>query len=534
MFKDPIVKYQVLLKINNAVIREHTRSGLFRLLAHEIGKLFHYDRFSINLFDSKTGELTYFGTAAGIHPREISEKRRPLAKGSIAHLVIKSKKPVFIYDLSQNPQLATAKWMVKAGLNSTLAYPMIIRDNILGSIHFSFKKVPPDIYELREFLNELSVQIAIGVDNMLSYNKLKGDIEELEREKRLLLDNSEETLPYFQEAFCYTSKAMTNIMRDIDIVAGTDSSVLITGETGTGKGHLARDIHNLSLRKDHLFMKVNCAALSPTLIESELFGHARGAFTGAELRRIGRFEMADRGTVFLDEIGELPQTMQVKLLQVIQDKSFERVGESTPISVDIRIIAASNQDLKARIQEKSFRSDLFYRLNTFHIQIPPLRERSEDIPLLVQHLSARQANRLRRPEIRFSPSAMNALGHYHWPGNVRELENIIERLIILRAGTVISGDDITNLLTTAEVSQGNRLFTKDEMEKQHIERALAQCNGLVGGPEGAAHLLGMKRTTLQYRMKKLGITHSSFWRPERNRILTMEPEREKDQAAFID
>jgi transcriptional regulator with GAF, ATPase, and Fis domain len=512
MLKDPVVKYQLLLKINNAVISQLTRNGLFRVLAAEISKLFHYDRFSINLFVPETGELTYFATAAGITPREISEKKRPLEKGSIAQLVIQSKKPVFIYDLSQNPQLATAKWMVQAGLNSTLAYPMIVRDKVLGSIHFSFKKVPPNIYELREFLNDLSVQIAIAVDNMLSYNELKGDIENLEREKRFLLDNGENSQKYTKDTFCYASKALTNIMRDVEIVAGTDASVLITGETGTGKGHLARHIHDLSLRKDHLYVKVNCAALAPTLIESELFGHARGAFTGADTKRAGRFEMADKGTIFLDEVGELPPAAQVKLLQVLQDRSFERVGESTPLFVDIRIIAASNQDLRQKIQEKTFRSDLFYRLNTIRIHIPPLRERTEDVPLLVNCFTARHAEKMRRPEVRYTASAVQALCHYAWPGNVRELENVIERLMILRAGTVISGEDIGNILVTSETLQDNRLLTKDEMEKRHIERALIRCSGIVGGTRGAAQLLGVRRTTLQYRMRKLGIDPSHFLR----------------------
>ena len=532
MLKDPVVKYQLLLKINNASISQLTRDGLFRVLAAEISKLFHYDRFSINLYDPDTGELTYFATAAGITPKEISEKKRPLEKGSVAQLVIQSRKPVFIYDLSQNPQLATAKWMVKAGLNSTLAYPMIVRDRVLGSIHFAFRKVPPNIYELREFLDDLSAQIALSVDNMLSYNKLKGDIENLEREKRFLLDSSDPSYQYSKDNFYYASQCITNIMRDIEIVAGTDAAVLITGETGTGKGHLARHIHNLSLRKDHLFVKVNCAALTPTLIESELFGHARGAFTGAESRRIGRFEMADKGTIFLDEIGELPMSVQVKLLQVLQEKTFERVGASTPLSVDIRIIAASNQDLKLKMQEKAFRSDLFYRLNTFHISIPPLRGRIEDIPLLVRCFTTKYAGKMRRPEVRFTPSAIEALCNYPWPGNVRELENVIERLIILRAGTVISRDDINHILQTSEATEGSRVLTKDEMEKKHIERALMQCNGMVGGLRGAAQLLGMKRTTLQYRMKKLGIDPSRFLRITERKMLP--PEQADDLSGFLD
>jgi transcriptional regulator with GAF, ATPase, and Fis domain len=505
MLEDPILKYRLLLKINNAIISQLTREGLFQALAEEFGRLLHYDRFSINLYDPETNMLTYFATASGINPKGINEKTRPLERGSIAQLVIQSKKPVFIYDLSQNPQLATAKWMVKAGLNSTLAYPMIVRDIILGSVHFSFKQVPPNIFELREFLNDLSVQIAIAVENMLSYNRLRGVVENLEREKSYLLNNAEHSYQYRKDTFYYASQCIAKIMNDVEITAATDATVLITGETGTGKGHLARRIHSLSARKDRLFVKVNCAALAPSLIESELFGHAKGAFTGADTKRVGRFEMADRGTIFLDEIGELPLTTQVKLLQVLQERTFERVGESAPISVDIRIIAASNQDLKLKIQEKAFRRDLFYRLNTIHINIPPLRERIEDIPLLVRCFTARYAEKMRRPEVRYTSSAMEILCRYPWPGNVRELENVVERLIILRAGTAISSDDINSFLSTAETTAGRRILTKDEMEKKHLERALIQCNGVVGGVRGAAQLLGMRRTTLQYRMKKLGI-----------------------------
>ncbi len=512
MLKDPVVKYQLLLKINNAVINQHTREGLFSVLAREIGRIFHYDRFSINLYDPKADILTYFAAAHGISPKAISEKARPLEKGSIAQIVIQSKKPVFIYDLSQNPQLATAKWMVKAGLNSTLAYPMIVRDTLLGSIHFSFKEVPPNIFQLREFLNDLSIQIAIAVDNMLSYNKLKGAIEDLEREKLYLLDNAEHLAHYRKDNFYYASQSMANIMKDVGIVAETDAAVLITGETGTGKGHLAQNIHNLSSRKDRLFVKVNCAALSPTLIESELFGHAKGAFTGAENRRIGRFEMADKGTIFLDEIGELPLSTQAKLLQALQDKVFERVGESAPISVDIRIIAASNQDLKRKIQERAFRSDLFYRLNTIHFHMTPLRDRAEDISPLVSYFTSRYAEKMRRQEVRYTAAAIDALCRYPWPGNVRELENVIERLTILRSGSVITKEDVNTFLNTAEADNGNKVLTRDDMEKKHIEKALIQCSGIVGGPGGAARILGMRRTTLQYRMKKLGIDPANFSR----------------------
>lgn len=507
MLCDPITRYQLLLKINNAIIKQYTREALFRSLATEIGKIFHYDRFSINLYNPETNTISYFATAEGIDPTGINEKIRPLEHGSIAQLVIQSLKPVFIYDLAQNPQLATSKSMVRAGLNSTMAFPMVIRKKVLGSIHFSFKKSPPNIFELREFLNDLSVQVAIAVDNMLSYEKLKGITENLKREKRFLLDNVTHSYQFQKDNFYYASQSIARIMSEIELIAETDASVLISGETGTGKGHMARCIHNLSLRKNHLFVEVNCAALAPTLIESELFGHAKGAYTGADSRRIGRFEMANKGTIFLDEIGELPLNVQAKLLQVLQDKTFERVGESISRSVNFRVIVASNHDLKLKIQEKTFRSDLYYRLNTIHIHIPPLRERREDISLLVQRLTTIYAEKMHRPEPRYTPSAIEALCSYNWPGNVRELENLLERMIILRAGDEITDPDINNILNsnTSEMNSENNALSLTEMEKRQIEKALIQCDGIVGGPHGAAHLLGMPRSTLQYRIKKLGI-----------------------------
>ena len=310
------------------------------------------------------------------------------------------------------------------------------------------------------------------------------------------------------QKFYYNSGIMVDLMRDVDLVADTDTSVLISGETGTGKDHIARYIHNLSWRKDHLFVKVNCAALVPTLIESELFGHAKGSFTGASNRRIGRFEMADGGTAFLDEIGDLPVQSQAKLLQALEEKAFERVGESTPISIDFRVIAATNQNLPRKIRDRTFRRDLYYRVNTVHLNIPPLRDRTGDIPLLVRCFTTNFSEKLQKPETRYSSAAIEALCHYHWPGNVRELENLVERIMITRAGHLITERDIQRLLQPlepAEKEYGGGFLTKDEMERKHIEDALGKCGWVVGGKHGAAKLLSIPRSTLQYRMKKLGI-----------------------------
>jgi transcriptional regulator with GAF, ATPase, and Fis domain len=301
-------------------------------------------------------------------------------------------------------------------------------------------------------------------------------------------------------------------MKDVELVADTNTSVLLSGETGTGKDHIARHIHNLSSRRDHLFVKVNCAALAPTLIESELFGHAKGSFTGASAKRRGRFETADGGTVFLDEIGELPLPSQSKLLQVLEEKAFERVGESIPISVDFRTISSTNQDLMPKVRKGSFRRDLYYRLNTVHIWIPPLRERAEDIPLLVRCFTTTLAEKMQKPEVHYSSAAMEALCRYPWPGNVRELQNVIERVTILRGGHSINENDIDHMLhsfeTTGKDGEEDGFLTRYEMERKHIEKALAKCGGVIGGKYGAARLLGVPRSTLQYRMKKLGIYHS--------------------------
>ena len=503
-------KYQLLLDINNAIINQYTREGLFRSLAAEIWKIFHFDRFSINLYDRKSETLSYFATAEGIDPEGINEKIRSLERGSIARMVIQSQKPAFLYDLARYPELASARWMVKAGLKATMAFPMIVRGNVLGSIHFSFKKLPPDIFELKEFLTDLSIQVAIAVDNMLSYEQLKSTSENLEREKRFLQDNERYSYQYQEGNFLYASPPIAKIMDEVDLIAGTDAPVLITGETGTGKGHLARYIHNLSPRRDHLFVEVNCAALAPTLIESELFGHTKGAYTGADHRRTGRFEMADKGSILLDEIGELPLNTQAKLLHVLQNKSFERVGESSAISVSFRVLATSNKDLKQQIGEKEFRSDLYYRLNLFHIHVPPLRERPEDIPLLITFFTARYAEMMRKPEVNYGASAMEAINRYSWPGNVRELKNVIERLTILRSGQLITIEDIHDLLHTLDPKEEGSFLTREEMERRHVIKALQQCGGVVGGPKGAARLLDLPRSTLQYRMKKLGIHNVPF------------------------
>ncbi|MGB8771203.1 MAG: sigma 54-interacting transcriptional regulator [Candidatus Korobacteraceae bacterium] len=304
------------------------------------------------------------------------------------------------------------------------------------------------------------------------------------------------------------SSALRSVLREIKMVAPTDSTVLIYGETGTGKELIARAIHELSPRRKNAFVKLNCAAIPTGLLESELFGHERGAFTGAIGQRLGRFEVANHGTAFLDEIGEIPLELQPKLLRVLQEREFERLGSTRTLRTDARLIAATNCDLAAMVKEQRFRSDLFYRLNVFPVRVPPLRERREDISLLVWHFAKQFAERMKRHYESISPETMIALCEYDWPGNIRELQNLIERAVILCPSTVlrVPARDLHPRTITVPISgHSGQHQTLEEAERAHILRTLKEVRWVVGGLNGAAARLGMNRSTLQFRMKKLGI-----------------------------
>ncbi len=513
MHWDTATRYQILLKINNAVITKTSREDLFQALATELRKHISYDRLSINLYNEDKQSLSYFATADGIHPEGISTiGSRPLARGAISKMVIQSGHPVIIDDLSRYTDLSSIKSMVAAGLNSTMAFPLEVRSRILGTIHFSFKNKPRYMSEQIEVLTEISNQVAIAVDNMLAYTNLKRLNENLEREKRYLLDSTDE---YKQDTFFYASSTMIEIMSLAEQVAGTDASILVTGETGTGKDYLAHYIHNLSSRRNHLFVKISCPALAASLFESELFGHAKGAFTGADYQRIGRFEMANRGTIFLDEVGELSPELQAKLLNVLQDRRFERVGDSRPIDINFRVIAATNKDLSDAIRIGKFRQDLFYRLNIVNLHVPPLRQRNKDIPLLIERLTMLHAKKTNRSAPIYTEKALQILSQYQWPGNVRELKNLVKRMVILRPGERIGKMDVHKIIVAANlpktVSRKN-VITLVQAERQHIKQALIKCRGIVGGRHGAARLLGIPRSTLQYRLKKLDLNPSKYVR----------------------
>jgi formate hydrogenlyase transcriptional activator len=352
-----------------------------------------------------------------------------------------------------------------------------------------------------DLLSQVAAQVAIAVENALAFQEI-AELKNKLAEEKLYLEDEIRTEYNFEEIIG-ESPALKALLQQLQTVAPTDSTVLIEGETGTGKELIARAIHNLSLRRDRTFVKINCAAIPAGLLESELFGHERGAFTGAIAQKLGRFELADHGTLFLDEVGDIPLELQPKLLRVLQEQEFERLGNPRTRKVDVRVVAATNRDLARLVQEGLFRPDLFYRVNIFPLVVPPLRERREDIPALVRYFAQKYARRMNRRVETVPADTLSALERYRWPGNVRELENLIERAVILSPAQVLRVP-LAELKNTRD-GAATEFATLAEADREHILHALEESDWVLGGPEGAAARLGMKRTTLQSRMQKLRI-----------------------------
>jgi formate hydrogenlyase transcriptional activator len=385
-------------------------------------------------------------------------------------------------------------------IESACILPLISRNRMLGVLTIGSRIENLFSSDDVDFLLRVAAQVSIAIENALAYKEI-AELKDKLAQERLYLEEEIRTAADV-EGIIGQSAALRKVLQLVETVAKSDSTVLLLGETGTGKELVARAIHDSSLRKDRTLVRLNCAAIPTGLLESELFGHERGAFTGAVTQKIGRLELADQGTLFLDEVGDIPLELQPKLLRVLQDGEFERLGSTRTKKVDVRLVAATNRDLDRMIEEKQFRSDLYYRLNVFPIRVPPLRERPEDIPLLVRYFSQTYARRMQKRIESIPVATMRKLTRWHWPGNVRELQNLVERAVILTRSTTlaISVPEMANNGANLVPATASNL---DEQER--IVRILKETKGRVGGENGAAARLGLKRTTLITRMKKMGI-----------------------------
>jgi formate hydrogenlyase transcriptional activator len=498
-------RLRTLFDITNALVSKLAPDELFSAIGAQLSKLIPHDYSMLTISNSESRRLDLYALHSTGHPFIDALKGPFDPSGMPAAEVLATGKPVVAYasDIARYPAPIFAK-SVALGFRSICSVPLIAPNRTIGTL--ALCRMTDDTWSPDDvaFLVQVANQIAIAVENSLAYGELAEMKERLATEKLYLED--EIRLDHNIGNMVGQGLAFQSILRSVQIVAPTDSTVLILGETGTGKELVARATHELSPRRKGSFVKVNCAAIPSSLLESELFGHEKGSFTGAVGQRIGRFELAHKGTLFLDEIGEMPLELQPKLLRAIQDQEFERVGGTRTIRTDVRFVAATNRDLKAMVDQNEFRADLYYRLHVFPLSVPPLRERREDIPLLTRYFVQKHAQRMGRAIDKIPSSAMDALTRYDWPGNIRELQNVLERSVILTHGNALQiampdlGQTGPSVLSTRGSSKAS-----EATERQAIVKALDDARGQVGGPDGAAARLGMKRTTLQSRMRKLNI-----------------------------
>ena len=500
-------RLRLLLELTNRVVSTLDLRELLREVSASIRRMMHCDGVGVSLPDPDTGQLRLYALD---FPSSKGIVHEGIAVTDLAQSVAR------VYATGQPVNLTRAQILTDGpiageGAHSLCRLPLISRERVLGVLSLGTGRENAFSDDDLTFLGQVANQVAIAVENAIAYGQIADLKDKLTREKVYLEDEIRSELNF--EEIVGSSDSLRHVLRQVETVAPTDSTVLIYGETGTGKELIARAVHNLSARKGHAFVRLNCAAIPTGLLESELFGHERGAFTGAIAQRVGRFELAHRGTMFLDEIGEIPLELQPKLLRVLQEREFERLGSARTLHTDTRLIAATNRDLSEMVAEQTFRSDLYYRLNVFPVRIPPLRERPEDIPLLVRHF-VQQFSRRNNRNIETIPSeTMDALVHYHWPGNIRELQNVIERGVIVSRGSVLKvpAADLkpsgtrTEARRTPKTPTATLRDTLGEAERSQILSALEQSQWVIAGPNGAAVRLGMKRSTLQFRMRKLGI-----------------------------
>jgi formate hydrogenlyase transcriptional activator len=495
-------RLKLLLAVNNAVVSNLALSELFRAIPASVRNAMQCDAACLSLPDARKQQLRLYGLDFP-HGRGFLREEMVLSiDGSSPGTAFKSGKPLVFgtapASLDETPMRVNAG----EGFQSGCFIPIIRQGRTLGVLHLLDRRENAFSQEDVEFLSQVSSQVAIALENALEYHDLSESKEKLV-EERTYLAREIRTEHGFEEILG-RSPALQRVLRQAETVAPTGSTVLVQGETGTGKELVARAIHNLSSRQDNIFVKLNCAAIPLGLLESELFGHEKGAFTGAIARKIGRFELAHKGTLFLDEIGDIPPELQPKLLRVLQEQEFERLGSNRSIHVDVRLVAATNRDLAKMVEEREFRADLYYRLNVFPIVIPPLRERREDIPVLANYFVNKYAQAMKKRIEKIPPEVIDALLRYPWPGNIRELQNFMERAVILSGGSVLE-PPLSELRLPVASKQLGKGLTLEDAEREHISDALRASGWVIGGQEGAAKRLGVPRTTLIYKMRRLRI-----------------------------
>jgi formate hydrogenlyase transcriptional activator len=501
-------KLKLILDLNNSVVSNLELRDVLQSISPGIRKAMRLDGVALILPDAAGRELQLYALDFPDGNPSVRQDLPVPVNGSLSGQVFRSGK-AWIGDVGQLHRSSLDHRIASAsGVETLCMLPLLRGNRALGVLCLVRTEKNAFTHSDIEFLSQIAGQVAIAIDNALAYRQITELKDKLTQEKLYFEDELRSEMN-FQEIIG-NSTVLRRVLRQVEAVAPTGSTVLIQGETGTGKELIARAVHNLSQRHSNPFVKLNCAAIPTGLLESELFGHERGAFTGAIAQRIGRFELASQGTIFLDEIGEIPLDLQPKLLRVLQEKEFERLGGSRTLRTNARLIAATNRDLGSMVEEQKFRSDLFYRINVFPIHVPPLRERTEDIPFLVRHFVQYFAFNMSKQIDTISAETMNALVRYPWPGNIRELQNVIERAVILSKGPLLKVSLADLKPRVPEGGYANGHSTLEEVERKHILAVLEQTNWVFAGPNGAAARLGIKRTTLQFRMQKLGI-----FRPKR-------------------
>jgi formate hydrogenlyase transcriptional activator len=495
-------RLRLLLDVNNVVVAKLDLRELCAAIATSLRTIMRHEYTSLALYDTERNSFRLhafdFPEGTGIIQQDMVV---PL-DGSPAGIAFTAHQPVRL-SRADLEQLSAdfVRLLLAEGMHSVCCVPLMSHGHILGTLNVASVRPAAFSDEDVDLLTQVAGQIALAVENALAYREIAELKDKLSKEK-LYLEDEIRSEHNFEE-IVGESLVLKRVLQQVEIVAPTDSVVLIQGETGTGKELIARALHNLSGRRDRTFVKLNCAAIPTGLLESELFGHERGAFTGAIAQKIGRFELAHGGTLFLDEVGDIPLELQPKLLRVLQEQEFERLGSTRTLRVDVRLIAATNRDLGQLVADKQFRSDLYYRFNVFPVTLPPLRERADDIPVLVRYFAQKYARRMNKRIETIPTETMAALSRYYWPGNIRELQNVIERAVILSRGATLQVPP-SELQPAAEPVGGSGT-TLEGAEREHILRVLEETEWIVGGPSGAAARLGMKRTTLQSKMRKLDI-----------------------------